>query len=101
MCRLTNLSRSEIEQIMNEFLYYKGIHSFLNDLKKQGKPLPQSQIQMQTMITEQKPEFLKELQLNMYHSIRKILGYSNRYLKRQEEKKQRENSKKRIYTYKL
>lgn len=86
---------------MNEYLYYKGIHSFLTELKQQGKPMPNSQNELQSMLMEQRPTFLNDLQLNMYHSIRKMLGYPNKYIKRQEQIKQRENQKNRLYTYKL
>jgi hypothetical protein len=101
ICKLTNLTRTELEQIMNEYLYYKGLHTYLTDLKNQGKPIPKTQTELQIMISQDRPEFLNEMQKNMYQSIRRMLGYSTRYVKKQEEKRQRENSKNRLFTYKI
>jgi hypothetical protein len=99
--KLTNLSRIEIEQIMNEYLYYRGLHSFFAELKSKGEPIPKTQIELQSLIIKRRPEFLSEMQRNMYQSIRKMLGYSNDYIKKQEERRQRENSKSRLFTYKI
>ena len=85
--KITNLSRVEIDQILNEFLYYRAIHEFLSYRKNNNLPLPKTQTEMQLMITQDKSDKMDLLRKRMYDNIKRMLGYSNRFVKKQESKK--------------
>jgi hypothetical protein len=86
---------------MSEYLYHRGIHNFLIERKSKGLHLPSSQTDLQKLIALERPKFIDDIQKLMYNSIKKMLGYSSKYVKKQEEKRQRKASERRIPTDKF
>jgi hypothetical protein len=99
--KITNLSRNEIDQILTEYIYHRGIHDYLLTKKVRGLPMPTTQNDLMRMLSEERPPFFDEIQVIMYNSIKKMLGYTNQYIRKQEEKRQKETYEKRIGTNKF
>jgi hypothetical protein len=96
--KITNLSRNEIDQIIIEFTYYRGIHGLMSDRRAKGLSLPNTHHELNKLLTDDRPKFINDIQKIMYKSVKKILGYSSKYIKKEEEKKQNEAMKKRVNT---
>ena len=51
------------------------------------------------MLTQEKNNQLEGLKKRMYDNIKRMLGYSNRYLKKQENTKYKTRTKSKSFTY--
>jgi hypothetical protein len=49
-------------------------------------------------MAEERPQFINDIQKIMYKSIKKMLGYSSKYIKKEEEKKQKAAYEKKVNT---
>jgi hypothetical protein len=90
-----------MDQIITEFLYHRGIHGFLNLKKEKGLAIPTTQAEMRKMISEERPQFITDIQTHMYKCIKKMLGYRSRYMKQEEEKRQKKAQESRVGTNKF
>ena len=99
--KITNLDRNEIDQIITEFLYHKGLHGFLSFKKSTGMPMPMNQSAMRKMITEERPQFVIDIQQHMYDCIKRMLNYNSKFVKKEEEARQKKNSENRVGTNKI
>jgi len=83
---VTGLTLEEINYVHNNYKYYKGLHGYFKDLKKNNKRIPEDYSELREMMKIDKPEFNTEIQRSMYDYIRKKQNLSQKEIKEEEKR---------------
>lgn len=101
ICNISELKEIQIDNFLTNFRYYKGLHGWLTKRKNENKNIPETQDEMQAILSEERPEFLLEIQKGMMKNIKRKLGYTSQYMKKQQQKQYEDffKRRKRTHTY--
>jgi hypothetical protein len=85
-------------------LFLRFYHYFklqIDELKKEGKPMPKDIEEVNNLVSENYPDFIKRNNTYLVEKVRKRLNYSEEYVNINESKKMHRNLKFRIPTWKF
>lgn len=88
-------------QIIKNFMYYKGLHTWLKNKQSKGQKLPDSSEQLYEELNQESPQFMKDLNEISLKEVKKKLGYAEDYIQENERKLHYERVKRRRPTWKF